>query len=72
VDEDPEEQYRLQQYEIVWILASQHRLPDHPDGFGLESLTFSVLATRTTGASRPCGFVDRSSAPAAGGVTWSR
>jgi hypothetical protein len=40
VDEDPEERYRLQQYEIVWIPASQHRLPDHPDGFGLEVVDF--------------------------------
>lgn len=40
MDEDPEEQYRLQQYEIVWILPPQHRSPDHPDGFGVEIVDF--------------------------------
>jgi hypothetical protein len=39
-DADPEEANRLQQYEIVWILPRQHRLPDRPDGFGLEIVDF--------------------------------
>jgi hypothetical protein len=38
--DDPDEANRLQEYEIIWILPVQHRLPDRPHGFGLEIQDF--------------------------------